>query len=287
MSTYAAGTLVSRVQIVMPTLTLGAVDPYGVEWYLETLEGWDSPPTNGDATQRFRSDGAWATPWTYASRQINIGGVAIAASPGGRENAEDRLFAAFDVADQTMIVDRDLAPRQVTVRQNGGITRQLLNTYTFRWSVSLVALDPYRYGTEEKLLVTNLPTYTGGAPMPVTSFPMTIGSVSNPGIMVAANTGTAPAWPRWRITGPVLNPTVTINGDTANAWTVAYDLKTSDVIDINSRTGDVVLNQTQIRAGILRGELAPFYPGTSGISFAGDTYSATAQLRAWYRDSWK
>lgn len=286
MSAYPTSTVVSRVLVTFPALTLGTVDAYGVEWYVEKLDGWDSPATAGDSQQRFRSSGAWAAPWTYAPRQINIGGVAVCDSATVREGAEDRLFGAVTLTDQVVSVKRDLAARQSSMRQNGGVTKTLLNECVFRFSLSLIALDPFRYSTVEHLLQTKLPSYTGGIQLPVT-MPFTIGSVADTGLVIAGNVGTAESWPRWRVDGPVLHPRVTLDGDVNRSFWFDYDLKSGQRIEMDSRTGDVILNGTELRAGILRGDPEALYPGSTEVSFSGDSYSAAALLRLWWRDAWK
>ncbi|WP_449060596.1 fibronectin type III domain-containing protein [Planomonospora algeriensis] len=127
--------------------TGNARDRYGVDWVVESEEGWSSTadvlPLDAESDS---SDGGFSGPGAFGMRRITLEGTAVASSRAGMLAAQERITAA-------------LYPHQLgtlRVQEGGGLTRKAgvrlageveisdRSAVAFSWVLNLVAPNPRR-----------------------------------------------------------------------------------------------------------------------------------------------
>ena len=189
-------------------VSMGYTDSDGVEWILEKLSGWSDPaPSTGTVEQRASDHGGWTDQAYYGSRVLEVVGSLVANSWADAGAALDRLWAAVPLNDPDwMYVDEGYQERQAKVRQDGDPIVERSGGWA-RFSLSLVAPDPRKYGNEQSAS-TGLPITTGGLSLPI-SLPVAIGATTTSGRLTVTNEGNMPTRPVFAITGPCAPFTIT------------------------------------------------------------------------------
>lgn len=280
---------IDGLQATLGTLRLGAVDDAGVAWYLQTMDGWDSPEVRADLQDREADHGSWFSPVYFGPRPITLGGTVEAPDRTTLQNAMDRLQVSAGLADTTLTV-WEATPKQATVRRSGKLLMQYVSDRTATWSAMVTAADPRRYGTAQQSGTTGLPVTTGGLAFPVT-FPISFSATSVSGQINAVNQGTFETRPVLTIAGPVVAPTVSAlyPDGTVRQLIYSQDLQTGDVLAIDTDTHTVTLNGAVSRRRFMTVSAGwPTIPAGASVNyqFQSSTYNATAMLTATWRSAW-
>ena len=286
---YTPGTDIDGRQATLGTLRLGAVDSAGVAWFLQGLEGWDSPEVRAEFQEREADHGTWGSPVYLGSRPVTLAGTVEAPDRASLDNALDQLYAAAALTDTTLTVWEAL-PKQATVRRSGKVLAQHVTDRTATWSVMVTAADPRRYGTTLQTGTTGLPTTSGGLTFPVT-FPVTFSATTVSGQINAVNAGSLDTRPVISIAGPVVAPTVSALYPDGSVRQLIYsqDLATGDVLVIDTDAHTVVLNGVVSRRRFMTVSGGwPTIPagGSVNYQFQSSAYNATATLTATWRAAW-
>jgi hypothetical protein len=265
------------------------VDSSGVAWYLQTLEGWDSPEIRSEFTEREADHGSWASPVYFGSRPITLSGTVEAQSRAELQGAMDQLYTAAALTDTTLTVWED-TPKQATVRRSGKPLTQYLTDSKATWSVLVTAADPRRYSTTLQSGTTGLPVTTGGLTFPIT-FPITFSATVTAGQINAANLGSMDTRPVLTITGPVVAPTIAALYPDGSVKQLIYsqDLQSGDSLVIDTDTHTVTINGNASRRRFLSVPAGwPTIPAGGSVvyQFQSGTYNATAMLTATWRSAW-
>lgn len=194
-------TPIATSTVTLGSLVFGALEASGVAWVVNDLQGWGSPASTMQVTQKPRSHGGWAGPGYLPARTLSITGTVDAPSTAALSDAIDRLSAAATLTDTTLTVNEAGRARTMTVRRQGEVLVSMTSALAATWSVQLVALDPRRYGPMVSQS-TGLPSSSGGLTWPIT-FPVTWTGVTNTGIVSIPNAGNITAPVLIRIDGPV------------------------------------------------------------------------------------
>lgn len=280
---------IDGLQVTLGGLRLGAVDSSGVAWYLQTLEGWDSPEIRSEFTEREADHGSWASPVYFGSRPITLSGTVEAQSRAELQGAMDQLYTAAALTDTTLTVWED-TPKQATVRRSGKPLTQYLTDSKATWSVLVTAADPRRYSTTLQSGTTGLPVTTGGLTFPIT-FPITFSATVTAGQINAANLGSMDTRPVLTITGPVVAPTIAALYPDGSVKQLIYsqDLQSGDSLVIDTDTHTVTINGNASRRRFLSVPAGwPTIPAGGSVvyQFQSGTYNATAMLTATWRSAW-
>lgn len=286
---YTPGTDIDGRQATLGTLRLGAVDGSGVAWFLQGMEGWDSPEVRAELQDREADHGSWASPVYLGSRPITLKGTVEAPDRASLDGALDQLFAAAALTDTTLTV-WEATPKQATVRRSGKVLTEYVTDRTATWSVMVTAADPRRYSTLLQSGTTGLPTTSGGLSFPAT-FPITFSATTVSGQIGAANSGSMDTRPILTIAGPVVAPTVSALYPDGTVKQLAYslDLASGDVLVIDTDAHTVILNgNTSRRRFMTVASGWPTIPANSSVSyqFQSGTYNASAMLTASWRSAW-
>src|SRR5881409_2398697 len=108
---YTPGSALDGLRASLGSVDLGAVDSDGTAWYLQTLEGWDSPESRSEFTEREGDHGAWASPVYLGSRPITLSGTIVGPSRDVLDGAMDRLRVAAGLTD-TVLTVWETVPKQ-------------------------------------------------------------------------------------------------------------------------------------------------------------------------------
>ncbi|MFF4489411.1 hypothetical protein ACFY0F_23430 [Streptomyces sp. NPDC001544] len=286
---YIPGVDIDGLQATLGSLRLGAVDSSGVAWFLQGLDGWDSPEIRSEFQERESDHGAWASPVYLGARPITLTGTIEAQGRAALQAAMEQLYVAAGLADTTLTVWED-TPKQATVRRSGKLLTQYVSDRVATYSVMVTAADPRRYSTTLQSGTTGLPSTTGGLAFPVT-YPITFSATTVAGQINAANTGTADTRPILTITGPVVAPTIAAlyPDGTVKQLIYSQDLQSGDVLVIDTDAHSVTLNAAVSRRRFLTVSAGwPTIPagGSVRYQFQSGTYNASATLTATWRSAW-
>lgn len=268
---------------------LGRVDADGTAWYLQTLEGWDSPESRGEFTDREGDHGSWAGPVYLGSRPITLGGTIVAASRDLLDGAMNRLRAAAGLTD-TVLTVWETVPKQATVRRSGKPLMQYLTDTTATYSVMVTAADPRRYSTTLQSDITFLPSTSGGLTPPVTP-PLTSSAVTVSGEIDAENEGDFETRAVFTITGPADSPQILTQMPDGSVVFLNYTdvLVSGDSLVIDTDAKTCVLNGVVSRRRYLVTPTGwPTIPAGEQVSFQfrARFYNSSATLTASWRSAW-
>lgn len=286
---YTPGAALDGLRASLGSVNLGAVDSDGTAWFLQTLEGWDSPEVRAEFTDREADHGAWASPVYLGSRPITLAGTIVAPSQDLLEAAMERLRAAASLTD-TVLTVWETVPKQAAVRRSGKPLVQYVTASTATYSVMVTAQDPRRYSTTLSTGTTALPSTSGGLAFPA-AFPLAFSATTVSGLINAVNTGNVDTRPVLTIAGPVVAPTIAAlyPDGTVRQLIYSLDLVTGDVLTIDTDARTVLLNGgvSRRRFMTVAGGWPVIRAGSSvSYQFQSGTYNATAMLTAAWRSAW-
>lgn len=284
------GTDLGGIRADLGSIPLGGVDTAGVDWALQSLEGWDSPDVRSEYTEREADHGAWASPVYYGARPITLAGIVTAPDRTTLEDALERLRSAASLGDTTLVVYELTTPKQATVRRSGkplvAYTTDRIATY----SVMVTAADPRRYDVTLQTGTAYLPSTSGGVTLPA-ALPWTLSSTTVSGEIDAVNSGTFESRPVLTIAGPVSAPQILCQMPDGSVKFLNYsqDLLSGDVLVIDTDAHTVTLNGNVSRRRFLTLPTGwPTIPAASMVSFLfrAGSYNSTAMLTATWRSAW-
>lgn len=275
----------------MPTITLAGFslsesDLDGVEWWVSSLEGWDSADVRIETPPRPDSHGAFDTDAWYTERKVTVEGQIIAPTVATRRAAEQAL-STLTARLQSVLLRVDEAPyaRQMTVKRAGRLQLTQIGA-TCHYSLPLVAADPRRYDVNQQSATTGLPADGIGFSFPF-SFPFSFGSAGAGGTVSVTNAGDLETWPVLTITGPVLNPVVR-NNTTGDEMRFTIDLPAGEFLTVDTLNRTVLLDGTANRRNtVAMGSRWPaIVPGVNEFLFRATSSTTDASLVIRYRSAW-
>ena len=269
-------------------LVLGSIDVYGVRFTIEKFDGWGSPSSSLNLTQRARGHGATGSEPFLHPKVMTVQGLIIVPTADVLEAAEDSLSAAVTLDSFQMLVSKQGIIRNVSAQRQDIIQFTELTDKIARYSIQVVAKDPLKYG-DLVTATTLLPSSTGGRTYPAT-YPITYTGVSNTGVVRINNAGNtqAPVW--LRIDGPI----------PAGGWTVTHvrkkqslafasslALAAGEFVTVDMDRREILAQGQSARAGYVtsRGWFT-LDPGANDIAFSAANYSPTALLTVTTKPSW-
>jgi hypothetical protein len=285
---YTPGTVLDGLRASLGSVDLGAVDSDGTAWFLQTLEGWDSPEVRAEFTDREADHGAWASPVYLGSRPVTLAGTIVAPTQDLLEAAMERLRSAAALTDTVLTVWEKVS-KQATVRRSGKPLMQYVTDTTATYSVMVTAEDPRRYSTTQQSGTTMLPSTSGGLSFP-SAFPLTFSATTVSGQITALNAGTVDTRPVLTIAGPVVAPVIAAlyPDGTVRQLIYSLDLVAGDLLTIDTDARTVLLGTVSRRRFMTVAGGWPVIPAGSAVryQFQSGTYNGTAMLTASWRSAW-
>lgn len=266
--------------------------------YLITgLSGWDDMPEliTGSAV-RPRRHGSWPGGVLAPKRVVAIDLEVLADRENGNTNTEALLALrkAMAISDEekplTIDLDYGLGVEEINARVTSLILPMTPGYSQRRMaSIEFTATDPRRYAKAWNSKTWGTRTRT---PVPVypVKYPKPYVTYSAPGDLSAVNEGTVETPPKFRIRGPITNPSITVK-DSKGTRKISFALSLSSrqelVIDVQAGTARVGATSFY---GDTRGALLEdmfLRPGLSTIHFSGTGNGAqNARLTAEWRSAY-
>lgn len=227
--------------IATPTYALGTwvantIDSNGVSWGVEkpTQTGWhDGAPlrlngaVGGVSTPLNipRYDGSYRSRSYRDSKTIILTGWAQAPNKHVAEQAWDQFLGLFEGGGQVqLIVTDDYTTRTMLVELSDIPHVSPWETANgFDWSLTLLAIDPRKYGLFPVSASTTKASTSSGLSWPLdwsTGGGLNWGTSTSTGRLSLSNAGTAETWPTFTLTGPLTNPVLT---NTLTGQQLAYN----------------------------------------------------------------
>jgi hypothetical protein len=152
--------------------------------------------------------------------------------------------------------------------------------------LELVATDPRKYAANLTTLAASVAVLGGGVTFPLT-FPLTFGTATVSGQIIATNAGNYSTLPTAHITGPVDNPRIE-HTDQGAAITMAISLAAGDYLDIDFAAHTIILNGTASRRSTLTAASRWFEltPGDNHLRYSADTVQLGSVCTLTFRSAW-
>jgi len=282
------GSVAYGSSVAVGDLVMNVPGADGVMFVLSQFDGWGSPGSSVQVTQRARGAGGTASEPFLKPRTMTMAGSITTTDPAALSDAVDRLIAAFTLDQFPLLVNESGRIRSVMAQRQDEVIVTWLNAYEAEFSAQVVATDPLKYG-DLVTATTLLPTSTGGLVRPST-WPRTWTGVSNSGAITITNDGNtdAPVW--LRIDGPI----------PAGGWTVTHvgkkqtlsfatslALGAGEFVTVDMGRREVLAQGQSTRNGYVssRGWFT-LDPGDNTIAFSAANYSPTAQLTVTTKPAW-
>lgn len=192
------------------------------------------------------------------------------------------------------------APCVLTWTPDGSVQRRMLLYRQGRvvltgrrpknFAVAFASPDPYVYSADEQSLVlTPGGVQAGGRPYPRV-FPVAY-AYAQAAQQYVLNQGDAPTWPRFRIDGPVTNPTMR-NNTTGLQFTLSYTLAAGEFLIVDANAKTVLLGGTASRYSAYAANFTvntwwALMPGNNDIRLLPFAYGTGAQLTVFYRHAFE
>ena len=269
---------------------LNSIDSDGVLWLIhqDGFDGWGSPGSTAELTQRARGHGSTSSEGFLRSRVMSISGVFDAPTPELALAAADKLSAGVSLSEFTLSVSQAGSIRSCIVKRQDDVIIKWVDALTANFSIQIAAKDPRKYG-DLVSASTLLPFSAGGLVRPST-WPRTWTGVSGTGVARVTNSGNtqAPVW--LRIDGPIPAGgwTVThIGKNQSLTFATALALDAGEFVTVDMERREVLAQGQSARAGYVtsRGWFS-LDPGDNDIAFSSQNYSATAQLTVTTKPAW-
>lgn len=248
-------------------------DPSGIEWFVETLDGWDSGSASSlTLTQRIRSAGAWrsADP-QMTSKTVTLSGYVTCPDRQDLRDGLDSFLAAVTLDETALQVYEGNRRGWLTAnvsRQGEVLIRPVGDAFSF--SVQLAQADPRKFSPPHSWQ-TGPPSSSGGLSVPFT-VPFSINATTVTGVVQIVNDGNATGPCTVRIAGPCVGPVVTHTDAAGNAAVVAlanFSLGAGEFIDIDMEAETVLAQGQSERAQWLTSRgFSGFTPGLNSWAFA-------------------
>ena len=253
------------------------------------VSGWFSGAgIRANRVDRPGVDGTFPTHTQRAGRTVVIGGKTFCRDHVSMLEAmrqlravsqSGRLLGASDLGELAADVSLDDQPFADPVAPE-----------IFEFQLTLHAPDPTLYGRESFTSLT-LPQFTagGGWQWPM-SWPVDWGTPDEGSASVfLPNDGTATYWPRLRLSGELVNPTLSL--DTGEWLRFNGSLAADQWLDIDLPNRRVLLNRQASRRQFVTTSYGSSWlgvpPGGARMSWAADNTNSTARFSVWaYQGAW-
>lgn len=260
-------------------LDLGVIEVDGVQWDLEDVQGWGSPGSTLQVTQKPRSHGGWAGAAYLVPRPVALSGKVTAPSSAQLSDAIDRLSEACSLTGTTLTVVEGGRARSCTVRRQGEVLVSWTSDKTATWSIQVTAPDPRKYGPMVSQ-TAGLPSSSGGVTWPIT-WPVRWTGVTNSGVLSIPNLGNIDAPVLIRIDGPCVAPSITHIGANGvpEVWATSQTLGAGEFLVIDMENKRVLANGQSSRAGYVtsRGWFS-VTPGPNQYGFNAQAFASSARM---------
>ena len=263
---------------------LVGLDAAGGLWRVQGLTGWyDGAQDRHDRLSKAQQDGSWPSTGHADDIPISVSGTARYADPMAAKLAARQFRTVGGHGTSEMVVIDAAGPLSASVERDGRSV-DWVNHFMFSWSLLLTANDPLFYGPPTYGYATLSTSTPGAGRIWPRAWPTDWGIPAGvtPGAVAVANAGTAAYWPRLRVDGPSLNPTVSMVE--TGAW-VRYGgtLAAGQWLDFDMANRRVLLQgQVSVRQLVSSsGDWLAVPVGGGSVAWTDDGGDPAAKLSVW------
>jgi hypothetical protein len=283
-------------------------DGNGFAYLVQKATGWaGSAPARPDQTDRPSANGAYRASNYYASRVVELDGVAECSNWADRDALSDSLAGLCADPDTLYPLVRTERTRTLSLlgeRMGKVEVVELPDGFSVAFNIQLIANDPRKFSTLVRSASTSIaqaallgvewggPAGTTGTewggPAGVTGVVWQAGSGTS-GVVDLTNDGTSPTPILFTITGPTSGtlPMPTITDTRGNVLTYNGALSPGDVLTIDTGTGLCLLNGGSVGGQFSRADFFEIPAHTTlSVQFSASGPADTASLLAQWSDSY-
>jgi len=254
----------------------------------DDFDGWAGVDTTLDVQGRPMGDGGIAGDAFRTERTVTVGGTVRAPTTEALWAQHAALAAAVPVGDTDLdVTEPGGVVKSMRVRRGSRVRFRVLSPTVGQWAVTLVALDPRKFGAE-LTGSTGLPSTSGGLTAPFTA-PFTVNATQVTGQVALTNPGTLPG-PVWlRIAGPFSGPVVThVSSGERLVFSADAVLPAGSWLDVDMDRHLVLENGQAPRAQWVTGRgWSQFEPGVNVWALTAAVYNAGTLLTVRARPAWE
>jgi len=250
------------------------------------LPGWDdAADIRNPLPAKSQQDGAWDSTGFSDARVVTVSGSVREATPQAAYAVFQSLAALRPQSVQELIVTNTaIGPLSALVRVTVGVAPVWDGDCAFTYTLTVTAPDQLKYGPATYGSATLSAATPGAGKVYPLAYPIDYGVAPGTtlGAVTVPNGGLAAYWPRLRIDGPSVNPTVVMVE--SGAW-VRFNgtLLAGQWLDIDLAARLVLLNgRVSVRQSIsFSGDWLAVPAGGGSITWTDDSGSAIALLSVW------
>jgi hypothetical protein len=212
-------------------------DPYRVG----NLTGWDDlPPARVDDNARPNAHGSFDAPVWAGPRTVTLEGYCI--DPAGRSTLLTALTGSAAIAGDASSGALTVAFAGRTLAAAARMTRSAMTIKNwgvgnFGWAIEWWCPDPVRYGPGASAS-TPPANDPGGLVFPLGS-PLDFGPLATLGRLALTNPGSAPSYPRFTVTGPLVGGFELVEVNSGRRIRLERDVPDGSTVVIDAKAGSV------------------------------------------------
>lgn len=278
------------IQLTLNGVPLYGLDDNGCEWHttFQDVTGlFDGVASTLKTSEKVMTNGWYSNIPVLQGRTITIEGHIIGQCTENCLRSWDSLKRAIDGTGMPLTVRIGDVRRQTQVMQASSVPLiKWAGVHVLKFSLGLVALNPYLFDLDMVSDRTGLPSTSGGMIFPYSFEDQSTGSRSGwvwpekvkSGQVWLRNAGTAPSPVLIRIDGPVVDPRV-IHVGSGHVMAFDMSLGSGQYVLVNGQTHEILVDGTDpARGRVIRREWSQAEVGSNVWGFSASEYSDTALM---------
>lgn len=275
--------------------TFNTPTPIFYDYRIDGMAGWDDGPDLDVVISEYGvADGGAAGFFPAKSKYIQIDGYVYTGNRVGMEAVKTYLGQAFARNVDLTVIRYSPVPKQMTMRRASKIEYPMDDmgfSDALRFTVTLVATDPFRYATTETVATTGISTpdesgrtYPRVYPLIYTAF--SGADTGNLGVTIN-NAGNVASYPITIIEGPLSAGGWQIANDTTGQrLTFNVSLAAGQTLEIDHANHSLKFNGFPYTSRA-EGEWWPLVPGDNFVRLMSSVFDAAASMEVHARSAWE
>lgn len=282
-----------RDVVTVGDISFNAVSPATFDFRIDEMAGWfDGPEIDVVISEFGVADGGSPGFFAAKSKYVEVNGWCLAKT-GGRADVQEirtQLGRAFPRNVDVAVTRFSPIPTYMMMRRAGPVKLVQEMPEGCRFSLLLVATDPFRYSVGDAPIVIGISTPDDAGRTYPRTYPLfytgTVGVGDNLG-KTFVNEGDANSYPISLVTGPLTaGGWQIINDTTQQRLTFNVTLTSAQTLEINHSAHTLKLNGYQVTYQA-EGDWWALIPGSNFIRLTASDYNATAQLELHPQSAWE
>lgn len=281
--------------VTVNDFTFNTDTPIFYDFRIDAIQGWDDGPDLDIVISEYGvADGGSVGFFPAKSKYMQIDGYVFCGDRGGMEAVKTILGQAFPRNLDLVLKRYSPVAKQMTVRRASKIEFPHDNDGfqdALRFSVSVVATDPFRYSVAETVATTGISTpdesgRTYPRVYPLVYNPVSGSDTGNLGVTVN-NAGNANSYPVTILEGPLNAGGWQIANDTTGQrLTFNVSLAAGQTLEIDHANHSLMFNGFPYVARA-EGEWWPLVPGDNFVRLTSSVFDAAASMEIHARSAWE